>query len=507
MGHLHPCPSAKLRTLGRAKALAIGKSFHQSFHNLCHLACSCEERLVRNNRFMTTSDTLLHELRTWGRLSGSQLQQKLDISRATLMRAMRALGPQVVSLGRARRSAYAARRSLRGNANPLMLYRIDETGTPHESARLHPLHVRGCAVEFLEPMPWPLDGLMRDGWFEGIPYFLDDLRPQGFLGRHFAKKHAELLGVSADPQRWSEDDVYYALSVLGSDLPGNYVLGEVAMRAQLAQSAPQSVPDETCEAQYLQMALVAMAQGQAGSSAAGEFPKFTARRQIGQRQSPVHVIVKFSGSDGSPAVQRWSDLLVCEHLALSTINKALGLKTHVQAANSTVYKAGGRTFLEVQRFDRVGESGRLPVCSWAALNAALVGKETWLDGAGELVRKRLLAPDGFAQVQRLWLFGKLIANTDMHDGNLSFIPGTGGLTVAPAYDMLPMAYAPGRGVELQEIEFAPVRALPAERSAWVDAAHAARLFWEEAAQDQRISAEFRRICATNARTLTALSPT
>lgn len=445
---------------------------------------------------MATSDTLLHELRTWGITPSGSMQQKLGVSRSTLMRAVHALGDQIVSLGLARKTSYAARRSVRGNATPIMLYRIDESGTPHEAAVLYPLHTKGCALKFLEPTPWPLEDAMQEGWFDGIPYFLDDMRPQGFLGRHFAKNHAEVLTVSPDPQRWSEDDILYALSLLGTDTPGNYVLGDVAMRSVLAKEPPTPVRDEERENRYLQMALAAIAHGQAGSSAAGEFPKFTARRQTGERQA--HVIVKFSGSDGSPAVQRWTDLLICEHLALSAIHKTLGLSAGVRAASSTIYQAGGRTFLEVERFDRTGARGRLALCSWAAINAALVGQERWTDGAAQLVQSKLLSPEGFEQVKRLWLFGKLIANTDMHDGNLSFTPGTLGLTLAPAYDMLPMAYAPGRGVELQDIRFEPMRPLPSERQAWLDALQAARMFWEDAAQDKRISAGFRSICEANA---------
>ena len=439
---------------------------------------------------MKTSDLLLQELRTWGISPAGTLQKKLDISRATLMRGVRELGDAVVSRGQARRTAYAARRAVRGSFDPMALYRIDEHGVAHPSAVLHPLHAKGVALEFLEPPPWPLQDAMQDGWFEGIPYFLDDMRPQGFLGRHFAKNHADVLRVNADPQRWTEDDALYALSLLGADAPGNYVLGDAAMRVLLAQPATQPIPDADCTASYLQLAQSAMIRGQADSSAAGEFPKFTAQRLLGGRH--VHVIVKFSGSDGSPGVQRWSDLLVCEHLALSTITQTLG----VAAAPSAIYQVGGRTFLEVERFDRVGRSGRLPVCSWAALNAALVGKEAWTDGAAALVQRKLLSAQSYAQLQRLWLFGKLIANTDMHDGNLSYTPG---LELAPAYDMLPMAYAPGRGIELQEIDFQPMRPLPSERDAWQAAALAANKFWQTAAQDARISDGFRAICAANAR--------
>jgi hypothetical protein len=43
------------------------------------------------------------------------------------------------------------------------------------------------------------------------------------------------------------------------------------------------------------------------------------------------------------------------------------------------------------------------------------------------------------QIQAIWWFGRLIGNTDMHLGNLAFVPG---LNVAPVYDMLPAMYAP-----------------------------------------------------------------
>ncbi len=55
----------------------------------------------------------------------------------------------------------------------------------------------------------------------------------------------------------------------------------------------------------------------------------------------------------------------------------------------------------------------------------------------------------------------------MHDGNLSFRPRIAqektSLELAPAYDMLPMLYAPQRGVELPPVNFAPRLPLPAER--------------------------------------------
>ena len=72
-----------------------------------------------------------------------------------------------------------------------------------------------------------------------------------------------------------------------------------------------------------------------------------------------------------------------------------------------------------------------------------------------VVRMRLAAADLVDQVRILWWYGKLIGNTDMHLGNVSFRfrPDPRGrvqLNLAPAYDMLPMLYAPLSGGEIPE---------------------------------------------------------
>ena len=448
---------------------------------------------------MAIAEDLLQILRIEHRLPAGELLERLQVSRPTLMRAVRALGPQVLARGQARRTSYAARRTVRGTLASLPLFRIDEQGRAHEVAKLLPTYPNGCALEFMEPFDWPLDGPMETGWFDGLPYPLEDMRPQGFLGRHFARHNASLLQLGEDPQHWSEDDTLYALALLGSDQPGCFILGEAAMRTWLAQSQqdPAAVDEATFQDAYLSMAAEAIARGVAGSSAGGEFPKFTAVRRRGPSVS--HVIVKFSGSDVSPGTRRWSDLLVCEHLALNSIADHLGLP----ASRSHVYQAGGRTFLQVERFDRHGAHGRSPVCSWAALNGAFFGLagKPWTRGAQALGAKGFVDEPGRRSIELLWDFGQLIANSDMHDGNLSFFPG---LRVAPAYDMLPMLYAPVRGVELPQRTFAPALPLPADRGRWQIAAAAAQIFWTQASKDKRISKEFRVICASNARRLADL---
>lgn len=449
---------------------------------------------------MTATDEVLRALRTWGRQPAGELVSRLGISRPTLMRAVRALGPDVLSLGSARRTAYAARRAIRGNAAPLPLYLIDEVGEVHEVATVYPTHPTGCAVSFATGLGWPLDDSMADGWFDGVPYMLDDMRPQGFLGRHFARAYADVLQVPDDPLAWGDDDVLHALSLLGTDLPGCFILGETALRHWLAHRHEIDVLDgesDQVQQAYADLAQRAMAQGVPDSSAGGEFPKFTAVRTFAGQ--PAHVLVKFSGSDDSPGTRRWSDLLVCEHLASQAI------RDHMRqaAAESRILQGGGRTFLEVVRFDRHGTHGRSAVCSWSALNAGLIGlgPKPWTAGAQALHERGWIVGGVRAEIERLWHFGRLIGNTDMHEGNLAFRPG---LQLTPAYDMLPMMYAPQRGVELPPREFAPTPPIPAERDAWSIARQAALAFWERAATDGRISQEFRAICAANAQYLVGM---
>ncbi|MFY7855167.1 MAG: DNA-binding protein, partial [Rubrivivax sp.] len=249
------------------------------------------------------SPDVLHLLRLRGRLQAGELLKALEVSRATLMRQVRAAGDDVIARGSARRTTYAARRALRGSKAALPLYRVDEQGDIQEVARLDLTYPHGCAVEFLADFGWPLDAEMQAGWFDGLPYPLQDLRPQGFLGRIFARHHAGLLQVPEDPTAWTDDHALHAMSLLGTDLLGDLILGEPACRQWLERVQAgrlardeQPIDDARVPESYERLAASAMAQGLVGSSAGGEFPKFEAVRRS-QDGGIQHMLVKFSGSD------------------------------------------------------------------------------------------------------------------------------------------------------------------------------------------------------------------
>lgn len=444
-------------------------------------------------------------------VNATTLAEQLGVSIPTLHRLLKELPDETVSLGQARRTRHALRRPLRGEVGDLPLYAVDATGQASQISHLTLVQPEGSAL-VLAGTVWPVPDDSLDGWWGGLPYPIYDMQPQGYLGRQMAGAVHQALRVSPNPNDWGDDDLVHVLSQVGSDTSGNLILGDPAFsRWQTSKLAPPQPADGDAPGPlgkyFAQLAQQAVAAGVQGSSVAGEFPKFPALRTLLGSHTP-HVLVKFSGADNSPAVQRWSDLLVCEHLALQALASLPGLTS----AKSRVVQHGGRTFLEVERFDRHGLFGRSPLVSLATLDAEFVGlgRSDWPTLARHLQSLRLLNDDDVRRVELMWWFGGLIANTDMHLGNLSFVPVLNGdvaaLALAPAYDLLPMRYAPLPSGELATPPpFAPTLPLPQQRLAWNSACSAAIAFWQSASQDARISAAFGRECLVNANILSDIA--
>jgi hypothetical protein len=330
------------------------------------------------------------------------------------------------------------------------------------------------------------DGLsMR---FDGLPWFLDDMRPQGFMGRTFAHSHPELQ-LGDDPRYWSDDDVLRALALCGDDLPGNLVVGEAAFAR--FHTLPERASRAASAADYPALAEAAMHGTLGGSSAGGEQPKFctiTAGRPV---------LVKFSPAGDAPTDQRTRDLLVCEHLALQTL-----LDAGVSAAKTQIFTGAGRVFLEAERFDRTVHAqgiGRVGMVSLMVYDAQYVGAmDNWAATANRMQDRQLLRPDDARTLRLLEAYGVLIANTDRHYGNISLLLQDDDWILAPSYDMLPMLYAPVGG-ELVPRDFTqrPLQPTAATLPEWAQATVLARSFWAAAAGDARVSAGFRQIAAEN----------
>ena len=449
---------------------------------------------------MTTIHTLaaptLQALRQRGGVaSAAELQAALGVSQPTVSRALTPLiqSGQVLKVGAARQQRYVVPRTVAGVGQVVPVMRVDAHGQPAPFARM--VLLEGGAVWVDEA-----DGVSQK--HDGLPWFLDDMRPQGFMGRTFAYAHPELQ-LGTDPRHWNADDVLRALALFGDDLPGNLIVGDAAFARfhTLTGRARRA----TSELDYPAFADQAMQGTLGGSSAGGEQPKFCTIRN-GQ-----HVLVKFSPAGSAPTDQRTRDLLVCEHLALQTLAAA-----GVPAAETQLFKVGGRVFLESVRFDRPAIDahnpqglGRQGMVSLQVYDAEYVGvMDNWAATAERMQARGLLTKEDARHLRLLEAFGQLIANTDRHYGNISLLlQGTqngGDWALSPTYDMLPMFYAPVGG-ELVQRDFA-VKTKPQPTSAtlpaWQRALALAIQFWQTAAEDTRISAAFRAIAAENALKLT-----
>jgi hypothetical protein len=200
--------------------------------------------------------------------------------------------------------------------------------------------------------------------------------------------------------------------------------------------------------------------------------------------------VKFSGEDGSAAAWRWRDLLLCESLALETV-RAQGFP----AATARPLSIGGRQFLEVERFDRLGVRGRRALLSLGAIDNEYFGHlDTWTLAARRLLAARLIDAEDARRMRWLDTFGQLIGNSDRHFWNLSFfVEDEGRFRLAPVYDMLPMLFAPVEG-ELIERRFEPTPPTADTLDVWSQAARCAVAYWARLVEWTELSAEFRERC-------------
>lgn len=367
---------------------------------------------------MTNRSETLRQLLRQGPISVKQLTDNMGISQPTVSRAIKSLGDEVVRIGSGPSIHYVLRDALRGFSSA-PIYRITEEGKVKPLGRLIPVYPDGFVMEQADNVCLHSDGL---------PWWLFDMRPQGYLGRAYASRFSTELGLPANPENWTDSDVIRALLAHGHDAVGNVLIGEQARNHFVDMPQPVAVARATA---YPSLALAVSSGEVPGSSAGGEQPKFCTYTERG------HVIVKFTAPDDNPISERWRDLLLAEHLAL----KVLDVETEV-------FDFGGQRFLEIPRFDRVGPLGRKGLFSLRALEAEFVGRarEAWPVLVNELVKQGCVHPDAIAGAARLWAFGMLIGNTDMHHGNLSFISSHGRpYHLAPAYDMLPMGFAPKSG--------------------------------------------------------------
>jgi hypothetical protein len=405
-----------------------------------------------------------------------QLVDSLGLSQPTISRAINALGDEIVRIGNGPSIQYALR-DIRRGVGEIPVFRVSAEGTIRQLGTLIPVRPDGFVM------------LQSDGktlHSDSLPWWLYDMRPQGYLGRNYAARHAATLGHPNQLNEWNDTHALRALILHGYDAIGNLLLGESARNAFLSSPSGNPIPQSDKQGAYVQFAEDSARGELPGSSAGGEQPKFVS--YVETPDGPRHVIVKFTLAEDNPVTERWRDLLLAEHLALDTLNEE-----SISAVRSRVMDFGPQRFLEVERFDRVGELGRRGLFSMKALDAEFVGAGAagWSVIAHALAKAGHISPEAAASASLLQAFGVLIGNTDMHTGNLSFVSEHGRpYDIAPAYDMLPMGFAPksGGGIPSTLLDATIHADIPPEE--WIRAAQVAQRYLVRLRSEQGFSQAF-----------------
>ena len=429
------------------------------------------------------SATGLIERLARGPASAAELTQALGISQPTLSRLLRPLerAGRVVRIGSTRGARYGLAREVGTVGSRWPLYAIDESGRPTEVGVLHAIERERYVVRGGPPR--------IAGQSEGLPYFLQDARPAGFLGRAIPAAHPD-LGLPLRVADWTDAHALTYLTQRGSDNVGNLIVGLAALDHYLrGEHGPQLVRLRERARRYPALAASAMAGAPPGSLAQGEHPKFAAQLVDARRQ--YHVLVKFSPPRTTPSGERWGDLLVAEHLASELL-----LESGIAAARTALLVCNDQVFLQSERFDRVGADGRCGVATLYSVDLNYYGRlDSWTRSAARLQADRLLSPADAESITLLDLFGALIANSDRHFGNVTlFDRYEGPFQLAPVYDMLPMLFAP-QDAQIVPRTFEPPSPTAATLDVWQRARALAERYWARLCDEPRLSAGFRGIAA------------
>jgi len=425
---------------------------------------------------------LVQLLEVGGPKSAKEITEKLRISQPSFSRAVSSM-PGILKIGSGRSCKYALKRQ--DESYPIV--KVSEDAQIQPVGEIYLLKPKGAAL-----IPHKSAKDVSPEIYEDIPFYIWDIRPQGFLGKIFVKQNQD-LALPEQWQNWKESDLYRSLKTKGDQLSGNLIIGNQSLKNyQLKKSV--YIEEEEKSQQYASLADKTLKGAHAGSSAGGEQPKFTTilhNKKFGHR----HVIVKFSQPIDSEAGKRWADLLYSEQIAL----KLLASTDH-PATQAEAMEIENRIFLELTRFDRVESAGRKGIISLGAVDDEYVGaRANWTSTAIELKQKKMISEKSKNEIIFLNCFGHMIANSDMHFGNLSLYwePGQKKLQVAPVYDMLPMFYAPVQG-NIVDKTFAPPPQSFEQMEVWNSAKALATEFWQRLTKDDRISSEFKKIAQENA---------
>lgn len=451
---------------------------------------------VRDDNVKAVTDLLLK-----GPLGSSAIAQSVKISQPTFSRLWELVENGVV-FGSARARKYALERVIPSVTSPIPIFRVSANGKVSPIGTMLPVQGGQNVVTLNASGALSKQDI---SYFRGLPYFLSDLKPSGFLGRAEPARHQD-LAMPDDILSWTDDHLLIYLTKRGENGAGDILIGSESyarfLNHKKSNLSDEAVPVGDRAIHYPVMASLAMQGDPPGSSAGGEQPKFTAL-VAHLNDEFKHVIVKFSPDINTLNGRRWADLLFCENIALQVLKKY-----HIDSAESSIIESGNRVFLEVVRFDRTGMFGRSPMVTFAGIDGDLgMLDQSWSHVANVLHKSGKLTLRDKQTVEILDLFGALIGNTDRHPGNIACAWAfDGNFKLLPCYDMLPMFYRPNQHGEIIARKWDARNAWRLELSHLPICFAMAQNFWHNVLSEESIGDDFKEVAVRHLSALEAINP-
>ncbi len=373
--------------------------------------------------------------------TNDDLQKNCNLTARQVSLALKKLGKSIIKIANGRSPKYALTKQAFFAGDSINIWEVDNFGKHSCIAALRPLYTGGFFIDKDTGMPSTFLGVNKNGLYDDMPYFLQDMAPKGFLGKKIAKNLANAeMGFPSSLNDWNNDHLGRYLLANTEASIGNLKFGNNVTLNIRKDFAKHNRSD------YLNIADDIISNDTILSSAGGEQQKFTTYC----RDINAHVLVKFSPKGDSENAQRWKDILITEHYAAKVLNEG-GIVT---AAETHIFEQGGRLFLESKRFDRCDKHGRRSMLSLSVIDAEFVGHaENWLNTAEHLFGDDLITRQDLFNVEYLSVFAKLIHNTDTHLGNISFETHNDGFALLPIYDMCSMGFAPKSNGEIVPFDY------------------------------------------------------
>src|ERR1700688_1617007 len=176
---------------------------------------------------MANSADIVKAILARGVATGAELQRELEVSQPTLSRVIARLGKQIVRIGSTRNARYALRRELPQIGSSWPMFAINEEGQALLLGRLHAL----ARAQYW----FAATASQHSELSDGLPFFLQDLWPQGFIGRTVSKRFPE-LGLPERITAWNDSHALMYLPRRGEDCVGNLVAGDESLQRYLRMS-------------------------------------------------------------------------------------------------------------------------------------------------------------------------------------------------------------------------------------------------------------------------------